>query len=144
MERQAEWTMPKDDKTVETLNTQSARVVQDASQGVKHVTDEAKAHALNAVDTYFEFVTRAISSFPSGGTIFGDKLKSFAEQNVAVTHQFVRQLGQAKDFQEVLRLQAEFIQSQMTTFAGQATTLAEAFTKSAASEVRMPFKSSLD
>jgi hypothetical protein len=44
----------------------------------------------------------------------------------------------------VLRLQSEFIQTQMKTFAEQATSLAEAFSKTAASEVKMPFKSSLD
>jgi hypothetical protein len=50
----------------------------------------------------------------------------------------------AQDFPEVLRLQSEFIQTQMKTFAEQATSLAEAFSKTAASEVKMPFKSSLD
>jgi hypothetical protein len=125
---------------VQVLNTQATRAFEETSASMNQATEQAKAHALNAVDAYFEFVTRAISSFPSGGTAFGDKLKNFSEQNVALTHQFVRQLGQAKDFQEVLRLQAEFVQNQMTTFAGQATTLAEAFAKTAASEVKMPFK----
>jgi hypothetical protein len=57
----------------------------------------------------------------------------------------VRRLGQAKDFQEVFRLQAEFTQTQMQTFAEQAKSLAEAFAKTATSEVKMPaFKGSLE
>jgi hypothetical protein len=76
-------------------------------------------------------------------TEFAEKLKSFSERSV-VTRQFMRQLGQAKDFPEVLRLHAEFIQNQMKTFAEQATSLAEAYSKTTASKVKIPFKSSLD
>ena len=105
---------------------------------MKQSVDETQAQALSAVDTYFDFLNRAISSFPSGGTEFGEKLKTFTEKNVITTHQFVRRLGQAKDFQEVFHLQAEFMQTQMQTFAEQAKSLAEAFAKTAASEVKMP------
>ena len=110
---------------------------------MKQVGEEAKLHALNAVDTYFEFLNRAVSSFPSGTSAFGDKLKSFSEKNIATTHQFVRQLGQAQDLQQIFRLQAEFMQSQMQTFAAQATSLAEALAKTATNEVKSPFRSSL-
>jgi hypothetical protein len=55
----------------------------------------------------------------------------------------MRQLGQAKDIEEAFRLQFEFIQTQMKTFAEQASALAESFAKTATSEVKMPFKSPL-
>ena len=54
------------------------------------------------------------------------------------------QLSQAKDFQDVLRIQTEFMRTQMQAFAEQATSLAESFTKTAASEIKMPFKTSLE
>jgi hypothetical protein len=139
--------MAKDSKPLEVLNAQTKQAFEETKQATERMTqsvEETKAKALNAVDTYFEFLNRAISSLPSGGTELGDKLKSFSEKNIATTHQFVRQLSQAKDFQEVFRVQAEFMQAQMQTLAEQAKTLAEAFTKTAMSEVKMPFKSSLD
>jgi hypothetical protein len=139
--------MAKDSKPLEVLNTQTKQALEEAQQAteqMKQAAEETKTQALNAIDGYFDFINRAISSLPSGGTEFGDKLKSFSQKNVAATHQFMRQLGQAKEFQEVLSLQTEFIQSQMKTLAEQATSLAEAFTKTAASEVKMPFKSSLE
>ena len=129
--------------TVEGINSQTKRAFADTADGIKHVSEEARTHALNAVDTYFDFVSRAISSLPSGGTAFGDKLKSFSETNIATTHQFVRRLSQARDVQEFLQLQAEFIQSQMKTFAEQASTLADALTKTATDEVKNPFRASL-
>jgi hypothetical protein len=140
--------MAKETRPLEVLNTRTKQAFEEtkeATERMKQSVEETKVQALSAMDTYFEFLNRAISSFPSGGTEFGEKLKTFSEKNVITTHQFVRRLGQAKDFQEVFRLQAEFMQTQMQTFAEQAKSLAEAFAKTAASEVKMPaFKSSLE
>ena len=139
--------MAKDSKPLEDLNAQAKRAVEETKQAtdrMKQSVEETKEQALGAADTYFDFLNKAISSFPSGGTEFGEKLKSFAEKNVAATHQFIQQLSQAKDFQDVLRIQTEFMQTQMQAFAEQATSLAEAFTKMATSEVKMPFKTSLE
>ena len=140
--------MAKETRPLEVLNTRTKQAFEEtneATERMKQSVEETKVQALSAMDTYFEFLNRAISSFPSGGTEFGEKLKTFSEKNVITTHQFVRRLGQAKDFQEVFRLQAEFMQTQMQTFAEQAKSLAEAFAKTPASEVKMPaFKSSLE
>ena len=139
--------MAKDSKPLEDLNVQAKRAVEETKQAtyrMKQSVEETKEQALGAADTYFDFINKTISSFPSGGTEFGEKLKSFAEKNVAATHQFIQQLSQAKDFQDVLRIQTEFMQTQMQAFAEQATSLAEAFTKMATSKIKMPFKTSLE
>jgi hypothetical protein len=73
--------------------------------------NQGMAQARNAVDTYFDFLKTAVSSTPSGGTEFGERLKSYAEANLATTHEFVRQLSQAKDLNEMVRIQTEFMQS---------------------------------
>jgi hypothetical protein len=135
--------MAKESKPVEVLNTQTKQAIENTTEKMKQTGQEAKAQALKAIDTYFEFLSRAISSFPSGGTDFGEKLKTSSEKNVAATHQFMRQVGQAKDFEGVFRLQTEFAQNQIRTFGEQASALAEAFAKTATSEVKTPFKSSL-
>jgi len=59
-------------------------------------------------------------------------------------HDLVKSLSQAKDFEEALRIQTEFIQSQFHAFGEQMKSLGEAYTKEAASGVKMRFKSSLD
>jgi hypothetical protein len=132
---------------MEVLNAQAKQAVDETKQATDRMTqavEETKGQALGAADTYFDFLNKTISSFPSGGTEFGEKLKGFAEKNVAATREFIKQLSHAKDFQDVLRIQTEFMQTQMRAFAEQATSLAEAFTKTAASEVKMPFKTSLE
>jgi len=139
--------MAKDPKPMEVLNAQAKQAVNETKQAtdrMKQAVEETKGQALGAADTYFDFLNKTISSFPSGGTEFGEKLKSFAEKNVAATHQFIQQLSQAKDFQDVLRIQTEFMHAQMQAFGEQTTTILEAFTKSAASAVKPPFKTSLE
>jgi hypothetical protein len=135
--------MAKDSKPMEVLNSQTKQAFENTTERMKQTGEEAKAQAVTAIDGYFEFLSRAISSFPSGGTEFGEKLKTFSGKNVLATHQFMRQLGQAKDIEEAFRLQSEFIQNQMTAFAEQASVLAESFAKTATSEVKVPFKSPL-
>lgn len=98
--------------------------------------------AHGAVDNYFSFLQKTVSSFPSGGTDFGEKLKDYAEKNIAATRDYVNKLSQAKDFQDVMRIQAEFMQAQMSAFGEQTKTLGEAYTKAATAPVNMPFKKS--
>jgi hypothetical protein len=87
------------------------------------------------VDTYFGFIQNTVSNYPSGGTEFGEKLKSCAQKNIAATHELMRQWSQAKDFQDALRIQTEFMQSRMYAFTEQAKSLGEAYTKATAGAV---------
>jgi len=96
--------------------------------------------AHGAVDNYFGFLQKTVSSFPSGGTDFGEKLKDYAEKNIAATRDYVNKLSQAKDFQDVMRIQSEFMQAQMSAFGEQTKTLGEAYTKAATASVNTPFK----
>jgi hypothetical protein len=125
--------MAKDPKPLQELNAQANQVV-----------EETKEQALSAADTYFDFLQKTISSFPSGGTDVGEKLKSFAERNVASTREFIKKLSRAKDFEDAIRIQTEFMQTQMQAFGEQTTTILEAFTKSATRAVNPPFKTSLE
>ena len=99
--------------------------------------------ARSAVDTYFDYLKRTVSAAPSGGTAYGEKLKSCAEANLATTHEFVKRLSQAQDFSEMVRIQTEFMQSLVNTFGEQTKLLAEAYTKTAADVAKKPFTGTL-
>ena len=47
---------------------------------------------------------------------FGEKVKACAEQNIFATQEFFRDLSYAKDIQDMLRIQMEFMRSQLETF----------------------------
>jgi hypothetical protein len=94
--------------------------------------------ARGAVDIYFDMLKNAVSSYPTGGTEFGEKMKGFAGRNVSMTHEFVKQLSHAKDFQEIVRIQTEFTQSLTAAFGEQTKSLTEAYTKAAADTLKKP------
>ena len=57
------------------------------------------------------------------------KAIAFAESNVAAAFELAEKLVHAKDVQEVLKLQAEFAQSQMAAIQSQAKDMGDAFQK---------------
>ena len=91
---------------------------EDISAEVKHTADQVVDQALGAMDTYFDYLERTISSSPSGGTEFGEKLKTYAARNLAATHEFIKQLSRAKDSQDAIRIQTKFMQSQIERIWG--------------------------
>jgi Phasin protein len=111
-----------------------------AELAVDKTMRQATAQARGAMDGYFDFLQKAVSSFPSDGTPFGGKIKIFTEQNIATAKSFVDAMSQARDFQDVIRIQTEYMQTQFSTYVAQAQSLSEAFTKSMTDEVKMPFK----
>jgi len=58
------------------------------------MAEQIKEQARGAVDTYFELLKKTMSSFPSGGTEFGEKLKIYSVHNIATAHEFTKQLAQ--------------------------------------------------
>jgi hypothetical protein len=87
------------------------------------------APAYWAMDYYFDTLKKAVSSAPSGGTEFGEKLKGYAEENVRAIHDLIRQLTEARDFETVLRIQNQFIRSQLKALGEQAESFGEIYTK---------------
>lgn len=100
---------------------------------------QAMTQVFGAMDSYFDNLKKTIASAPSGGTEFGEKLKGYAERNTAATHDFIKKLSQARDLQDMFRIQTEFLQTQVSAFGEQATGLAESFAK-AAGEFKIPTK----
>ena len=97
-----------------------------------------RRHANTAIDMYFSFLRQSVAAVPSGGTDFGGKVKSYAEKNVSAMHQFMTQLGRAKDLPEAMRLQKQFLETQMREWSGYAQGWAELFSKSAGEATKGP------
>src|ERR1700751_4466219 len=99
---------------------------------------QTMAHAYSAMDYYFDHLKKTVSSAPSGGTEFGERVKACAEQNIAATQEFVRDLSYARDTQDMFRIQLEFMRTQMEAFAKQANSLGEAYIKAALGRTGKP------
>jgi len=103
--------------------------LEEFTEKAKDAVEQTKQQLLAAVDTYFNFLQKTISSYPSGGSELGEKLKSYAEKNIAATHEFLQKLGQAKSFPDVARIQSEFMQAQVNALGEQAKNIGEASTE---------------
>jgi hypothetical protein len=82
--------------------------------------EQAMAQARSAADIYFEYVKQAISATPSGGNEFTERIKECAEKNITMTQEYLKHLSQARNFQDMVRVQTEFMQSMMNA-AGEQT-----------------------
>ena len=108
---------------------------QQPSDQFSGIAEQAMEQARRAADTYFDYVKQAISATPSGGNEFAERIKSYAEKNITMTQGYLRQLSQARNFQDMVRIQADFMQSLMKAFEEQS--LAEAH-KAAADIAKKP------
>jgi hypothetical protein len=79
------------------------------------------------------------STFPWSNTNLNGILLSNATQNIAAVLAFVQKLSQAKNFEEVVKIQTEFMEAQMTSFNEQAKILGEIYAKAAQDAMKNPF-----
>jgi hypothetical protein len=84
-----------------------------------------------AMENYFGWLQMARPTFPWSNTNLNRILLTNATQNVAATFAFVQKLSQAKNFQDVVKIQTEFMEMQMKSFNEQAKVLSEIYTKAA-------------
>jgi hypothetical protein len=82
-----------------------------------------------AMDYYFDNLRKTISSIPSGGSEFGEKMKAYADKNVSLMQEFSRQLRQAKNLQDVSSIQTNFMQEVLRAFEEQTQFASNAFKK---------------
>ena len=120
---------PKQEPTLANFNENAERAV-----------EQTMAQTRGAMEQYFNFMQQAFSSSPFGGNELTEKMKSFTEANIASAQTFVQKLGQAKDFQQAMQIQAEYMQTQFQTFGEQTRSLAESFTSAATGAVKNPFR----
>ncbi len=112
--------MAKDNEPLEAF---TATVAQTAEQMTKQTR--------GVMENYFGWLQNTMSAFPWSNTNLNRILFSNATQNVTDTFAFVQKLSRAKDFQEVVKIQSEFMEAQINSFNEQAKVLSELYTKAA-------------
>ncbi|MGC1446149.1 MAG: phasin family protein [Xanthobacteraceae bacterium] len=110
------------------------------NENAERAVEQTMNQTRGAMEQYFDFVQKAFSSYPLGNTELTEKMKSFTEANIAEAQKFVQSLGQAKDFQDALRIQTEYMQKQFQAFGEQTKSLTESFTKATTGVVKNPFR----
>lgn len=92
---------------------------------VRKMTEQSMEQVRTAINSYLQFFQRAVPGAPLSGNELSNKVLRYAEHNVANAFEFAQRLVQLKDVQDLLKLQNEFIQSQMQAMTEQAKDLSE-------------------
>ena len=94
--------------------------------------EKSVEQAKQAFDGFISAAHQAVSALEGqaetarkGARQVTEKAINFAEQNMAKSFELAQQLVRAKDVQEVMRLQTDFIRSQMQVLTEQAKELGE-------------------
>ena len=99
--------MTKHEQPFEALSETAAQAVEESTRG--------------AMDNYFSFLQNIW-----GSNDLTEKMKTYTARNISASTDCMHKLSQAKNFQEAFRIQTEFMQTQLKSFAEQAKSLGEA------------------
>jgi len=102
------------------------------------VDEYIREEARKAMNKYFDFLQKTVSSYPLGDTELGGKAKDCAEKNITMARDYMHKLSRAKDFLEAVPIHTEFMQSQLGFMGEQIKSLGEIYTKAAAEVLNAP------
>jgi phasin len=109
---------------------------------MRAMAEKSVEQARVAFNTFMTAAQEAVASFEgqakaaqAGAKDISEKALSYAERNVANTFAFAERIVHAKDAQDFIRLQTEFVQAQMKELTEQAKDLGESATKLAMKSV---------
>jgi hypothetical protein len=101
--------------------------------------EQMTAQTQGAMENYFGWLQKTTSTFPWSNTNLNTILLRNATQNVTAVFAFVQKLSQAKNFEEVVKIQTEFMETQMNSFNEQAKILGEIYVKAAQDAMKTSF-----
>jgi hypothetical protein len=119
--------MAKDERPLEDLTATSEQAVETTMKQIQR-----------ALEKYFSWLEETMSATPWGKTDLVEKYKSYTEHNIAASLNCVHKLSQAKDLQDVFRIQTEFVQTQMSAFANQTRGLGESYMNALTGAMKSP------
>jgi phasin len=100
--------------------------------------EKSVEQAKQAFDGFLSAAHNAVNAFEGqaetarkGAKDVTEQAMSFTEQNIASSFAFAQQLMRAKDVQDMFRMQADFIKTQMQVYTEQAKALGESTSKAA-------------
>lgn len=85
----------------------------------------------HAMETYVNWLQNVTSASPWGNAELNKKLLSYATENVTAAVGLVEKLSHAKNLEDVVKIQTEFVSKQLGSLNEQTKTIMEICTKAA-------------
>ena len=113
--------------------------VKNVSADLSAMTEQTAQQAHEAMDNYLNFFQKNMSFAPWANTELTKKVTDYAQENFNSASGFAHKLAQAKDLEDLVRIQTEFFQTQLKSFTEQAKDLTETATKAMGGALKNPF-----
>lgn len=100
-------------------------------EGITEMATQGAEQARKGMENYIDFFQKAMSASPWAGGELSKKVADYAQQNITAACEFAQKLAQAKNLQDLVGIQTEFVQAQMTSLTEQVKDLGEMVSKPA-------------
>jgi hypothetical protein len=104
----------------------------------KQTAEQITGRTQEAMQNYFNWLQTTVSASAWGNTDLNTKLLSYATENINAAFGYLQKLSQAKNLEEAVKIQTEFVNTQMNSFNEQTKNIGEIYAKTAAA-MRAPF-----
>ena len=108
---------------------------------MEKATENTMEQGQKAMENHFSWLQKSMSGSQWADNNLTKTLIGNTEHNIAATQVYVQKLSQAKDIQDVIKIQTDFLQAQMSSFAEQTKELGEIYMKTIAGGMKTPFSS---
>ena len=109
-------------------------VFEPARQAAEQMTERTK----DAITNYFSWLQNAMQASPWGNTDLNKKLMSYATETATAPFTLMHKLGQAKNLEDAVKIQTEFVRTQTDSFNEHAKEIGEICTRAATPATRTP------
>ena len=110
----------------------------DAFEPARQTAEQMTEGIQEAIANYFSWLQNAMQAGPWFNTDLNKKLTSCATESVTATLSFMQKLGQAKNLEDVVKIQTEFVKAQTDSFNEHAKGLGEIYARMATAMMQTP------
>ena len=84
---------------------------------INSIVEESTQHVRKLMDSYLEFFKKSLPELPLGNNDVNRKVLAYAAKNAAQAFSYAEKLSSAKSIPDIIKIQTEFLQSQMTSLS---------------------------
>lgn len=102
-------------------------------EAMRDFAEQSMEHARKAFEDYVASAQKAVGTLESSAAdaqenakAFGERAIAFAEDNMSASFDYAKSMVNARTVEDMVKIQSDFLERQMATFAKQSQDLAEA------------------
>ena len=111
----------------------------DAFEPARQAAEQMTERTQGAMTNYFSWLQNVMQACPWANTDLNKKFISYATETITAPLSFVQKLSQAKNLEDVVKIQTEFVKAQTDSFNERAKELGEIYTKVTTAATKTPF-----